>query len=642
MQPNHILLMTLLSYIKKSMMPLCGLALLSFVTACQQNADEPSFDVCASQLKVNAYVADFEVESDTRTDIQFSDRNVSFLWAKGDALGVFPSGTIDSQVKFIVVSGAGLRTAQFDGGDWRLRSSSSYMTYYPYDLEGANATAAALPATFSGQCQKGNASTAHLGQHDYLAAPATEVSAEGYVDFSMSHLASIVQINITVPQADIFRRLRLSGRDLVTDALFDLTSPVPALTPVATAGDIDLELEDVASSAAGESLTFYMMMAPGKYSNEPWTFTLEGTMQDYVMTVTGRELKPGKIYSFSGEASAAEHPKAVLLDSLKFNLALRRLSTPGIGDNECDIKVERIVIQPRSHSTRGQVVSSPGSGVPVYAYYDEVSHELVISCKDDVIYAQKYFSFAFAYFKNLVEIEGLEHINTSEVTHFNSLFYDDSRLLNLDLRSFDTRKAETMANMFDYCSELWSVDLSSFDTSNVTSFFGMFRNCKTLPEVDIRHFKTTRLRSMAAMFFGCENLRSIDLSSFTTDNVVSMASLFCDCLNLSGPLDLSHFRTPSLKSLEDTFRNCRQLTSLDISGFETQNVNTMYRAFYGMRNLTSLNLGPDFVIISGCSLESAFYNLGIGSLACSVTCRPEVKDKMKLSSKVTYTWNYIE
>ena len=57
----------------------------------------------------------------------------------------------------------------------------------------------------------------------------------------------------------------------------------------------------------------------------------------------------------------------------------------------------------------------------------------------------------FQFFQSLKSIEGLEHINTSQVTDMSYMFSGCSSLTSLDLSSFDTSKVTDMSYMFSGC-----------------------------------------------------------------------------------------------------------------------------------------------------------------------------------------------
>ena len=122
----------------------------------------------------------------------------------------------------------------------------------------------------------------------------------------------------------------------------------------------------------------------------------------------------------------------------------------------------------------------------------------------------------------LASIEGLQHLNTSNVTDLGYMFYYCSGLTSLDLSHFDTSNVTSMLVMFGGCSALTSLDVSGWDTSNVTNMKSMFVNCSRLTSLDVSKFDTFNVRDMSYMFYGCSSLTSIDVSHFDTSNVTDM------------------------------------------------------------------------------------------------------------------------
>ena len=80
----------------------------------------------------------------------------------------------------------------------------------------------------------------------------------------------------------------------------------------------------------------------------------------------------------------------------------------------------------------------------------------------------------FVNFKNLTQIEGIENLNTENVTSMRDMFNGCSSLTSLDLTNFNTAKVTDMKLLFAKCSALESLDLSMFNTENVTSMPSMF------------------------------------------------------------------------------------------------------------------------------------------------------------------------
>ena len=100
----------------------------------------------------------------------------------------------------------------------------------------------------------------------------------------------------------------------------------------------------------------------------------------------------------------------------------------------------------------------------------------------------------------LTTIEGLEYVDTSQVTNMMGMFAYCTFLTNLDLSSFDTSQVTDMSYMFSGCSGLTNLDLSSFDTSQVTDMTRMFDSCSSLTSLDLRNAIFTSTKVPYVMF----------------------------------------------------------------------------------------------------------------------------------------------
>ena len=167
----------------------------------------------------------------------------------------------------------------------------------------------------------------------------------------------------------------------------------------------------------------------------------------------------------------------------------------------------------------------------------------------------------FYEFKSLKSIEGLEHLNTSQVTDMGCMFYGCASLTSLNLTSFDTSQVTQMSCMFYGCASLTSLDLTSFDTSKVTDMGWMFSGCGSLTSLDLTSFDTSKVTDMEEMFSGCESLTALDLSSFDTSEVSYMRGMFYSCKSLTA-LDLSSFDTSKVMNMGEMFLGCESLTTI--------------------------------------------------------------------------------
>ena len=112
----------------------------------------------------------------------------------------------------------------------------------------------------------------------------------------------------------------------------------------------------------------------------------------------------------------------------------------------------------------------------------------------------------------LTEIEGIENLNTQNVTD--------------------------MRDMFTCCYALTSLDVSNFNTQNVEDMTDMFLGCEKLSLLDLSNFNTERVKNMSSMFSGCSTLQTIFASDkFFTNQVFDGDGMFQGCKNLKGFID---------------------------------------------------------------------------------------------------------
>ena len=191
----------------------------------------------------------------------------------------------------------------------------------------------------------------------------------------------------------------------------------------------------------------------------------------------------------------------------------------------------------------------------------------------------------------LSQIEGIQYLNTSDVTFMGDMFSGCSSLTNLDLSGFITTNVTDMTQMFDGCSSLTNLDVRNFDTQHVESMINMFADCNSLTSLDLSSFDTHNVTLIWQMFYRCSNLTTIYCGDmWNMDNIRSGQSsfMFDGCTSLvggkgtvydpnhtdlayahadGGPEDPGYF---TLKTLEPT------PTGVDSVQMETEQAETVY------------------------------------------------------------------
>ena len=115
-------------------------------------------------------------------------------------------------------------------------------------------------------------------------------------------------------------------------------------------------------------------------------------------------------------------------------------------------------------------------------------------------------SFKFHELNNMTSVEGMENLNTADVTNMRNMFGGCYSLATIDLSSFNTSKVTDMQGMFTSCRSLTSIDVSTFDISNVTEMRTMFIDCPALKTIYCSNDWSTSTAQSGYMFSGCTSL----------------------------------------------------------------------------------------------------------------------------------------
>ena len=228
--------------------------------------------------------------------------------------------------------------------------------------------------------------------------------------------------------------------------------------------------------------------------------------------------------------------------------------------------------------------------VPAWAGTWEVANETTTKVVFDASFQEvrpTTTAYWFLHYKALTDIQGLEHLNTSQVTDMTAMFSRCLALSTLDLASFNTKQVTNMSLMFNECTALKQLNLSGFNTENVTNMMYLFNECAALEKIDLTHFNTSSVTNMYGLFDGCKSLTTLDLKSFNTSEVNNMGRMFSGCQALT-QLDLQNFNTANVTYMSYMFSGCAALESLDLSHFNTTNVVEMTRMFSESKKLAHI------------------------------------------------------
>ena len=194
----------------------------------------------------------------------------------------------------------------------------------------------------------------------------------------------------------------------------------------------------------------------------------------------------------------------------------------------------------------------------------------------------------FKGFTKLTEIQGIENLNSENVTNMNSMFYECTSLKKLDVSGLNTGEVTNMGYMFYGCSNLNSIDVSSFNTSKVEIMDGMFAHCYSVRSINVTNLNTSNVISMIGMFGACFYLEELNLLDFDTEKVKDMSNMFFNCTYLT-TLDLSNFNTSTVQNMESMFSYCYKLKTIYASDkFKVDNVTESTEMFKDCSSLVGV------------------------------------------------------
>jgi surface protein len=111
--------------------------------------------------------------------------------------------------------------------------------------------------------------------------------------------------------------------------------------------------------------------------------------------------------------------------------------------------------------------------------------------------------------KNLVNIDGLNNLDTSHVTNYSFLFYECSSLKNIDsLYYWNVKNSTDFSYMFYNCTLINDLSpLKKWNVPQCLNFSYMFYGCISLIDLaPLEYWNVSKLTNVEAMFWKCPNI----------------------------------------------------------------------------------------------------------------------------------------
>ena len=542
--------------------------------SCADDVQQFGIDPSQPLKQIVMTTQDFQPESGSRTVYQIADGAVACTWAANDTVGVFPEK--GAQAYFPMASGAGTKNAAFDGEGWALKDGYTYASYYPY-IGNAYLDRNAVPVSYAGQTQQGNASMDHLGDYDYMAAAPTAPEF-GSAQFTFKHLSALVQLKISVPQPATLTSVKLvtDAKAFSVEGQVDIMADAPVLTPVTSSTEVVLNLQDVATTAANQVVTLYMMLPPADLSGQTLKAVVVSDKGTQDIALETKNFKAGTAYALSGEmeSSAPGYKDGVVtvaqagtmkesLGDNWLNITSLKVVGPINGD---DVRCLRQMLGGKIHYNvnveKGKLTSLDLSDASIvgggsYYYYvsssyyytsnDVVSDYMFYQCPnlEDIVLPVDVTSIGYLVFGTCSSLTSIV-IPDGVITFGNYTFSGCSSLASIAIPESVTSIGD---HAFCYCSSLASIAIPE----GVTSIgYDAFHGCSSLTSIAIPE-SVTSIGDHA--FYDCSSLTSIAIP----EGVTSIGDY--------------------------AFEGCSSLTSIAIPEGVTS---IGYNAFYGCSSLTQV------------------------------------------------------
>lgn len=263
---------------------------------------------------------------------------------------------------------------------------------------------------------------------------------------------------------------------------------------------------------------------------------------------------------------------------------------------------------------------------------------------------------------NLTNIEGLQNIDTSDVTNMYMAFSTCDNLEYLDVSGWDTSNVTNMSNLFGQCQKLRQIDgLNTWDTSNVTDMSSMFSWCFALENLDLSSWNTSNVSKMTTIFINLKSCKTLNISGWDLSKVngtISFKSLdalevfdltnikvreghstfidfLTDCVSLHTIHGLEDLDVSNETNMHNFFCGCKSLQRIDLSKWDTSNVTDMSGMFAYCDSLTELIMGGDVSNVYNAGLMFAFTKT-TGTLYYN-----EKYDYSKIIEQLPTTWTAV-
>lgn len=168
----------------------------------------------------------------------------------------------------------------------------------------------------------------------------------------------------------------------------------------------------------------------------------------------------------------------------------------------------------------------------------------------------------------LKNIQGLEYLNTSELSCIDLLFYGCKSLKDISfMKNWDASKIKGMDRTFCGCESLEDISvLKNFKVQYLLTTSRMFDGCISLKDISpLKDFCISSINQIDGMFRGCIQLEDISpLKDWNAKGIYMMGGIFKDCTNLKSVKPLEGWDVSNIRQLNEMLENCINVCDADV------------------------------------------------------------------------------
>lgn len=257
------------------------LASLFSLCACSSEVDTENHNKYYIEINTIAQIDNYDLGLSRAVVDNPENTNIcNLFYENGDGFGLFADGGY--QIPFFV---SGLTTPSTSvsviAEGWDAKPSMKYATYYPFNKDIFNSHA--IPFSYSGAEQSGNASVAHMSDCMLIVSNASECVDNKFI-FNLEHAGTNVRFQLTMDAADerisypiVYTRMAILGNssaDFITYGEYNLFSEPQQFENIKTSRVRSINLKNFTINSSSELLYIFMSFAAPLTLNGSYTIIL--------------------------------------------------------------------------------------------------------------------------------------------------------------------------------------------------------------------------------------------------------------------------------------------------------------------------------------------------------------------------------